>query len=49
MAFKCLTCAHTILVSLVFSWKEDKGETLTRSGGSYWGAVSSGALEHTRG
>ena len=44
MAFKCLICAHTILVSLVLSWKEDKGETLTRSGGSYWGAVSSGAF-----
>ena len=45
MAFKCLTCAHTILVDLVLSWKEDTGETLTCSGGSYWAAVSSGAFE----
>ena len=44
MAFKCLTCAHTMLVGLVLSWKEDIGETLTHSGGSYWGAVSSGAF-----
>ena len=44
MAFKCLTCAHTILVGLVLSRKEDKGETLTHLGGSYWGAVSSGAF-----
>ena len=34
----------TILVGLVLSWKEDKGETLTRSGGSYWGTVNSGAF-----
>ena len=44
MAFKCLTCAHTVLVGLVLSRKEDKGETLTHLGGSYWGAVSSGAF-----
>ena len=44
MTFKCLTHAHTILVGLVLSWKEDKGETLTPSGSSYWGAVSSGAF-----
>ena len=43
-AFKCLTCAHTILVGLVLSWKEDKEETLTHSGASYWGTVSSGAF-----
>ena len=42
MAFNCLTCAHTILVGLLLSWKEDKGETLIHSGSSYWGAVSSG-------
>ena len=44
MAFNCLTCAHTILVGLLLSWKEDKGETLTHLGSSYWGAVSSGAF-----
>ena len=44
MAFKCLTHAHTILVGLVLSWKEDKRETLTHSGSSYWGTVSSGAF-----
>ena len=44
MAFKCLTCAHTMLVGLVLSWKEDKGETLIHSGGSYRGTVSSGAF-----
>ena len=49
MVFKCLTRAHTVLVGLVLSWKEDKGETLTHSGGSYWGSVSCGPLEHTRG
>ena len=43
-AFKCLTCAHTILLGLVLSWKGDKEQTLTHSGGSYWGAVSSGAF-----
>ena len=43
-AFKCLTCAHTILVGLVLSWKEDKEETLIHSGASYWGTVSSGAF-----
>ena len=43
MAFKCLTCAHTVLVGLVLRRKEDTGETLTHLGGSYWGAVSSGA------
>ena len=32
MAFKCLACAHTILVGLVLSWKEDTGGTLTCSG-----------------
>ena len=42
MAFKCLTHARIILVDLILSWKEDKGETLIRSGSSYWGAVSSG-------
>ena len=42
MAFKCLTCAHIILVGLVLCWKEDNGEALTHSGGSYWCAVSSG-------
>ena len=36
MAFKCLSRAHTLLVGLALSWKEDKGETLTRSGGGYW-------------
>ena len=49
VAFKCLTHAHTLLVDLVLSWKEDKGETLTRSGGSYWDAVSSGAFGTHRG
>ena len=44
MAFKCLTRACAIAVGLVLSWKGDKGETLTRSGGSYWGSVSSGAF-----
>ena len=44
MAFKCLTRAHTILVGLVLSWKEDKGETLSHLGSSYWGSVSSGAF-----
>ena len=44
MAFKFLTCGHTILVDLVLSWKEDKGVALTHSGGSYWGTVSSGAF-----
>ena len=44
MAFKCLTCAHTILVGLLLSWKEDKGETLSHSSGSYWGSVNSGAF-----
>ena len=44
MAFKCLTHVHTILVGLVLSWKEDKGETLSHSGGSYWGSVNSGAF-----
>ena len=37
MAFKCLTRAHTILVGLVLSWKEDKGETLTHSSRRYFG------------
>ena len=49
MAFKCLTHAHTILVGLVLRWKEDTGETPTRSGGSYWGAASSGAFGTHRG
>ena len=44
MPFKCLSHAHTILAGLVLSWKEDKGETLTPPGSSYWGAVSSGAF-----
>ena len=44
MAFKCLTHTHIIFVGLVLSWKEDKGDTLTCSGSSYWGAVSSGAF-----
>ena len=44
MAFKWLTHAHTILGGLVLSWKEDKGETLTPPGSSYWGTVSSGAF-----
>ena len=44
MASKCLTRAHTILVGLVLSWKEDKGETLSHLGSSYWGSVSSGAF-----
>ena len=44
MAFKSLSRAHTTLVGLVLSWKEDKEETLTHSGGSYWGSVSCGAL-----
>ena len=44
MVFKCLTRTRTISVGLVLSWKEDKEETLTHSGGSYWGAVSSGAF-----
>ena len=49
MAFKCLTCAHTILVGLVLSWREEKGETLSHSGSSYWGALSSGAFgKHQR-
>ena len=49
MALKCLTHAHTILVGLVLRWKEDAGETPTRSGGSYWGAASSGAFGTHRG
>ena len=44
MAFKCPTCAHTILLGPVLSWKEDKGEALIHSGGSYWGAMSSEAF-----
>ena len=40
MVFKCWTCAHTILVGLVLR-KEEKGETLTCLGSSYWGSVSS--------
>ena len=44
MAFKCLTCAHTILVGLVLR-KEETGETLTCLGSSYLDAVSSGAFE----
>ena len=44
MAFKCLTHTHIIFVGLILSWKEDKGDTLTCSGSSYWGAVSSGAF-----
>ena len=44
MAFKCMTWAHTILVGLVLIWKEDKAETLSCSGSSYWGIVSSGAF-----
>ena len=44
MVFKCLTRAHTILVGLAHSWKEEKGETLTHLGSSYWGALSSGAF-----
>ena len=43
-ALKCLTRAHTALLGLILSWKEDKGETLPQSGSSYWGAVSSGAF-----
>ena len=44
MAFKCLTRACAIAVGLVLSWKGDKEQTLTHSGGSYWGAVSSGVF-----
>ena len=33
-----------VFLGLGLSWKEDKGESLTRLGGSYWGAVSSGAF-----
>ena len=44
MAFKCLTQAHIILVDLILSWKEDKGQTLTHLSSSYWGAVSSEAF-----
>ena len=44
VAFKCLTRACAIAVGLVLSWKGDKEQTLTHSGGSYWGAVSSGAF-----
>ena len=44
MAFKCMTHAHAVLVGLVLSWTEEKGETLTHSGSSYWGTVSSGAF-----
>ena len=44
VAFKCMTHAHTVLVGLVLSWKEEKGETLTHSSSSCWGAVSSGAF-----
>ena len=40
--FKCLTCAHATMGGLVLR-KEERGETLTCPGGSYWGAVSSGA------
>ena len=48
MAFNCLTCAHTILVGLLLSWKEDKGETLTHSSsltGSYWVQWAFGARQ----
>ena len=49
VAFKCLTHAHTILVGLILSWKENKSETLTHLGSSYRGTVSSEyPLEHTR-
>ena len=44
IAFKCLTRAYTILVGLVLSWREEKGETLSHLGSSYWGALSSGAF-----
>lgn len=49
MASKCLTCADIILVGLILHWKEDNGEALTHSGGSYWGAVSSGTLNTPEG
>ena len=44
MAFKCLTRAHALSVCIVLSWREEKGETLSHSGSSYWGALSSGAF-----
>ena len=47
MAFKCLTCACTVLLA----WSSAQGRrrkkekrALTRLGGSYWGTVGSGAF-----
>ena len=49
MAFLCLTCAHMILIGLVFSLREgEERRALTRLGGSYWGTVTFGPSEHTR-
>ena len=49
MAFLCLTCAHMILIGLVFSLREGKERrALTCLGGSYWGTVTCGPSEHTR-
>ena len=47
MAFMCLTCAHTILVGIVLSWKKDKGETLTHSSGSYSGCSEQWGIWNT--
>ena len=47
MAFMCLTCAHTILVGVVLSWKKDKGETLTHSSGSYSGCSEQWGIWNT--
>ena len=43
----CLTCAHTILVGVVLSWKKDKGETLTHSSGSYSGCSEQWGIWNT--
>ena len=48
MAFMCLTCAHTILVGIVLSWKKDKGETLTHSSDSYSGCSEQWGVWNTR-
>ena len=47
MTFKCLTHAHRIFVGLVLSWKEEKGETPTCLGGSYWMSTEEWGLWNT--
>ena len=49
MAFKCLTYAHTVLSGLVLSLMDkEERRALTLLGGSYWGIVDLGPLEHAR-